>query len=56
MELSLKSIAEASTCNPTFLKAEAGGLRVQGQPGLCAETLPSTLTKATKVQLGLLMP
>jgi hypothetical protein len=31
------------TCNPSTWEAEAGGLRVQSQPGLHSNTLPKII-------------
>jgi hypothetical protein len=36
-------------CNPSTREAEAGELRVQGQPGLYSETLSQNTNKQTKV-------
>jgi hypothetical protein len=53
LEKSMLPCSQAWWCTPSSQEAEAGGLRIQGHPGLHSKTLPQknkTKQKKTKIK------
>jgi hypothetical protein len=46
----LKPSVMVQVCNPSTREAKAGGLQVQGQPGLYSETLSQKLNNNNKIK------